>query len=101
MLPLKKEIQIHESIKQKKEHRKIGRFRKKIKNGKIYEYDTKTKVLTELNLGESDLKNYDPKNRQYLDQYKRVVKKSCMYVEAINFKNALKKLEKGKFILIT
>ena len=82
---------IEQKAKQQQEYKKLGTYIKQVDGGKIYAFNPQTSELklaeykTELIFGQK------PKRR--LD-----VEPGWVYVEALNEKNAWKRLEKGKII---
>jgi hypothetical protein len=81
-----KPLVVHEIvIGEQKEKKYLGKYTRKIKGGKIFEYNPATKMINELDT----------------EQSKVFSEKGCFYVEALNFKNALIRLQKGKLICRT
>lgn len=86
-LDLTPETQIEHEIKVPIEHRHLGTFRRKIKNGIVYEFNLDTEEYGEAKYEPSDIISADgtPENGRM------IVVPNCIYVEAINLKNAIRK----------
>jgi hypothetical protein len=94
MIELKSETVIIESLKKKKEISKFGTYRKKIKNGKIFCIDKKTEQVKEAMYEKSNIASFKLGSRKS----KLVIEKGKIYVEALNAKNAIKKIKQGKIV---
>lgn len=79
--------------KQQKEYKLLGSYRPKIDGGKIFQFNPQTELVTEAIFRESDKFVLGKRNNKKLD-----VVKGCYYVEALNMKNAIKRLKKGKVL---
>lgn len=88
------EIEIR--AEQRKEYKKLGEYRPKIDGGKLYAYNRQTRVLSEATYTDSTTYDLTGSNRKTLH-----VEPDSIYVEAINTKNALKHITKGKFAFTT
>lgn len=75
-------------IGEEKEIKMLGSYYPKVDGGKIFEYNPKDGIISEVNKSEIQGK-------------KVFTNKDCYYVEAINIKNAIKKLKKGVLICKT
>ena len=93
-LEIKQDIEIAINKKQEKEYKLLGRYRPKIDGYKIFEYDIVAQELKEATFITSDTFVLDkgPKNKK-LD-----TKPNCVYVEALNERNAIKRIIKGKIM---
>ena len=82
---------IEQKVKQQQEYKKLGTYIKQVDGGCIYAFNPKTGELkpaeykTELVFGQKPRKRLD-------------VEPGWVYVEALNEKNAWKRLKKGKII---
>lgn len=90
-LDLVPEIQIEHEIKVPIEHKNLGTFRRKIKNGIVYEFNLDTEEYGEAKYEPSDTVSADgtPENGRM------IVVPNCIYVEAINLENAIRKFDSG------
>ena len=91
-------------IKRNKEIRKLGTIRRKIKHGHIYQYDIEEKKITEVFFEKNDAYVAPIPGTDSIDTpvtEKLTAKANCLYVEAINLSNALRKLKKGKLLFST
>lgn len=92
MKELRPIVQIEETIKKAQQYQYLGSFRPTIDGGKIFEYDSISGVLKPAEFkepefaGEGIILNTRP---------------GCAYIEALNFKNAQKRLKKGKIFFHT
>lgn len=111
---VKIEISIEEKKNQK--HRQIGFFSRTIDGGKIFKYSKKSHKIELVQLQDNNvftlkkkkstkgvLNHRATKMTRYENGVnpKIFVEKDCVYVEALNYKNAVKKLMKGKIIYAT
>lgn len=87
------EIEIAVKKKQQQEYRKLGDYTPKIDGYTIFEYDKEAKTILPASFRTYDVYVIGGANRPILD-----VKKGCVYVEALNKKNALKRLKRGDII---
>ena len=87
---------IEEKARQTKEFKKIGSYCPRIDGGSIYEYDIHSGRLGPAEYKKTDIFVVGGSNRQKL-----IVKKDCVYLEALNVKNAFKRLKAGKIIART
>jgi hypothetical protein len=72
-------------IGEQKEKKHLGKYVPRIDGGKIFEYNPETGYLVEV-------------LRNEVSSKKIFTNKGCYYVEALNTKNAIKKLKKGVLI---
>ena len=92
----KTESEIIQSVDQKKELSKLGSYRRRIDGGRIYRFDRKSNTMILADYKEEDTYDPDESNRAKL-----VIEKNSIYIEALNKKNAYKRLIKGKIICAT
>ena len=64
--------------------KQIGRYTKRIDGGSIYEYEVSNRKLVKLEIPDNNL----------------VIRPECIYVEALNYKNAWKKLANRDYFAI-
>lgn len=94
MLNIKKEgLEINVAVKEEKELKFLGTYRKKINGGKFYRYCKK-----ENKMFQAEYKKEETYKIGQPNQHKLVVKKDSIYIEALNIKNDIKRLRKGKII---
>lgn len=88
-------IEIQSEQQQKKEIKLIGNQRK-IPGLTLFEYDTVSKTLSKAEYKKVDfhLKSLSIKPEEMQLNHKVIVKENCLYVQALNEKNALKKVKK-------
>jgi len=79
--------------KSEQEFKKLGSYRPTIDGYKIWEYDMADQILREAEFKESDIYIIGGDNTPKL-----YTKPGCIYIEALNIDNAVKRLKKGKFI---
>lgn len=93
-LDLVPEVKIEHEIKVPIEITHIGTFRRKIKNGIVYEFNLETEEYGEAKYNPSDTISADgtPENG------KMIVVPNCIYVEAINLKNAIRKFNNDNIL---
>lgn len=87
------DIEIAVQKKQQQEYRKLGDYTPRIDGYTIFEYDKEAKKIAPASFRTNDTFIIGQENRPILD-----VKKGCVYVEALNIKNALKRLRRGDII---
>jgi hypothetical protein len=79
--------------RQQQEYKLLGSHNMKIYGGKIFEYDPTTGEVSEAKYRISDEYVLGGNNSKKLD-----TKKGCIYVEALNAANAVKRLKRGSVI---
>lgn len=87
------DIEIAVQKKQQQEYRKLGDYKPSIDGYTIFEYDKEAKTIMPASFRENETYVIGKENRPILD-----VKKGCIYVEALNVKNAVKRLKRGDII---
>ena len=87
------DIEIAVQKKQQQEYRKLGEYTPKIDGYNIFEYDKEAKTILPASFRTNETYAIGEENRPILD-----VKKGCAYVEALNIKNAIKRLKRGEII---
>lgn len=87
------DIEIAVQKKQQQEYRKLGDYTPSIDGYTIFEYNKEAKTITPASFRANETYKIGEDNRPILD-----VKKGCIYVEALNVKNAVKRLKRGDFI---
>jgi len=87
------DIEIAVQKKQQQEYRKLGDYTPTIDGYTVFEYDKEAETILPASFRTSEVYVIGGENRPILD-----VKKGCTYVEALNVKNALKRLKRGDFI---
>lgn len=87
------DIEIAVQKKQQQEYRKLGDYAPTIDGYTIFEYDKEAKTILPASFRTNETYVIGEENRPILD-----VKKGCTYVEALNVKNAIKRLKCGKVI---
>lgn len=87
------EIEIAIQKRQQQEYKLIGSYVPKIDGYTIFQYNKETKEFSVAEFRQSDTYVIGGNNGRKLD-----VKKGCVYIEALNEKNALKKLKRGDVI---
>lgn len=89
-LEFQNKIEVSVNQKQQKEYKLIGSYVPKIDGYRIFEYNFETKVLRPAQFRMSDTYILGGVNKKILD-----ANKGCVYIEALNEKNALKRLLRG------
>lgn len=87
------DIEIVVQQKQQQEYKKVGEHQLSIDGGTIFQYNRITRQFTKAKFRESDTYVFGGDNRKKID-----IEKDCIYIEALNEKNALKRLKRGDFI---
>ena len=87
------DIEIAVQKKQQQEYRKLGDYTPTVDGYTVFEYDKDDKTILPASFRTNDVYVIGGVNRPILD-----VKKGCTYVEALNVKNALKRLKRGDVI---
>lgn len=87
------EVEIAIQKRQQTEYTLLGSYIPRIDGSKIYEYNRATKEIEQAAFIANDEYVIGAPNHQKLD-----VKKGCVYVEAINKENAIKRLRRGDII---
>jgi len=88
-------IEIREEQQQKKEIKLLGRQRK-VPGLILWEYNERTKLLIEAKYKKEDLviSSLSLSPEDITKSNKVVVNENCVYIQALNFRNAKKKLKK-------
>lgn len=81
---------------QQQEYKLLGAYLPQIDGGTIFEFNRETKELKKAVFRHSDEYRLGEINAPKLD-----VNKGCIYVEALNLTNAVKRLKNGKFVIVT
>lgn len=84
------------SIPQKTGTKLLGRYRRRIKNGKIFVYHHASRTLGLAKVDKTETLNLFEGGNERIDMMA-----DCAYIEAINLENAKRKLLKGNFIFVT
>lgn len=84
--------EVEQVIKDQKERTFIGCYRPKVKGGRIYRYDMSTGTMHQAELKVSETKG---------ERSKIHMVPESIYIEALNKRNAFKRLIKGKIICHT
>lgn len=87
------DIEIAIQKKQQQEYKLIGSYIPKIDGFKIFQYNKETREFSPAKFRESETFVIGGSNGRKLD-----IEKGCVYVEALNEKNALKRLRRGDVI---
>ncbi len=87
------DIEIAVQKKQQQEYRKLGDYTPTIDGYTIFEYDKEAKTILPASFRTNETYVIGGENRPILE-----VKNGCIYVEALNIKNALKRLKRGDVI---
>ena len=87
------DVEIAVQKKQQQECRKLGEYTPHIDGYTIFEYDKEAKTILPASFRANETYVIGGQNRPILD-----VKKGCVYVEALNMKNAIKRLKRGDVI---
>lgn len=90
------DIEIQVQKKQQVEYKLLGKHKPTIDGYNIFEYNLQTRELKKATFIESDIYYIDRPNVKKL-----VVNKDCLYIEALNLNNAIKRLVRGDFIYST
>lgn len=88
-------IEIQAEQQQRKEIKLIGQL-KKIAGLTLFEYNTTTKEVKPATYSKVDykLESLSEKPEEMQVNYKVLIREECMYIQALNKKNALKKINK-------
>ena len=89
-LEFQNKIEVSVNKKQQKEYKLIGSYVPKIDGYRIFEYNLETKVLRPAQFRTSYTYILGGTNKKILD-----ANKGCVYIEALNEKNAVKRLLRG------
>jgi len=93
---LSDKIEIAIQKKQQIEKKRVARHLSRIDGGKMWCYNRETKELTEAKFVESpNFFTHEP-NQKRID-----ITPNCVYVEAVNKTNALRRISKGKIVFIS
>lgn len=84
------DIEISVNKKQQQEYKKLGEYTPSIDGYAIFEYNRETKSLNPATFRQSDVYVIGGTNRPILE-----TSPNCVYVEALNEKNAIKRLRRG------
>lgn len=84
------DIEISIQKKQEHEYTLLGKYKPKIDGYRIFEYNPKTKEIKEANLKDNDVFVIGKENKRRID-----IEQGMYYIEALNKKNALKRLLRG------
>jgi hypothetical protein len=82
---------------EQKEYKFLGHYRRTIKGGRLFAYDIETGVMAEVEVKKSDVvaaNGVPGRDAVY-------VEKGKIYVEALNLKNAIRRLLNKKIIVVT
>ncbi len=90
------QIEISVNKSQHKEYRKIGDYQPKIDGYVIFEYNKESGDLSPASFRQNTTYEIGGKNRRVLD-----VNPGCVYIEALNERNAIKRLARGDVIHIS
>ena len=96
IIPKEERLDIEVKAEQEKKYQKLGSYRPMIDGGKIFEYNISTGELIEAIYEETDIITLGMSGKRKL-----LTKKGCLYVEALNKKNAIKRMKRGTVILTT
>jgi len=107
-LTLTTDIELSVTKKQEHEYKLIGSHVPKIDGYTIFEYNMETKEIVpavyqtedtfDLNLVEQAIKSANTTFKLTQSPKKLHLNKNCIYVEALNVKNAIKHLKNGNYI---
>lgn len=86
------QIEIVCEQRKNEERTRIGEYLPQIDGGTVFEYDRKTRKMKPATLRHSETFDLTGSNRPILD-----AKPGCFYIEALNLKNAAKRLSRGDF----
>lgn len=89
-----KKIEINVKKQQEQEYKHIGRYKPQIDGYKIFKFNKETREISLATYREDDTFVLGGANKKKLD-----LEKGHVYVEAINMKNAIKRLINGKIII--
>lgn len=92
-LAIAENIEIAIQKRQQSEYKLLGSFVPKIDGYTVFEFDSATRQFSPATYRVSENYVLGGSNNKKLD-----VKKGCVYVEALNEKNALKRLKRGDII---
>jgi len=95
---LQSAVAIVESIKENEEYKYLGSYRMKIDGGKVFRYDIANNKLTP---AEYELIDTLDLNKKTTAKHKLSIKPDSVYIEALNLKNAFKRLMKRKIMFIS
>jgi len=93
---LSDKIEIAIQKKQQIEKKIVARHLSRIDGGKMWCYNRETKELTEAKFVESPNFFTHKPNQKRID-----ITPNCVYVEAVNKTNALRRISKGKIVFIS
>lgn len=83
------------NAEQQREQTMLGRYRKQVDGGTLFEYCMETMELRKAEIQFEDVVFGKAPKRRIL------TKPKCLYVEALNESNAIKRLKRGSIILST
>lgn len=99
ILPEKERLAIESESEQRKEYTKIGTYKTRIDGGTIFEYCL---ASGELKTAECSYPNEIVLGSMGANAKRRInTRVKCLYVEALNKKNAIKRLKRGEILLAT
>lgn len=90
------ETEIVSEVKAEKEYSLLGSRRLHIDGGSVFEYDLETELITKVEFVFDDVIEIGVKPKRRIN-----TNPNCLYVEALNLRNAKKHLRKGNIFLST
>jgi hypothetical protein len=90
---IKVDVELVVNKNQEKRYSLIGSYKPRIDGGYVFRYCIETKTIQKAEYKTSDTIKLDGKPSKTL-----IVKKNSIYVEALNEKNAMKRIKKGNII---